>query len=207
MINYSNQIFDILDKTLKSHDEATFVVSGGSSPIKIFNELSSMPINWSKVRVTLVDDRFVDKSHKDSNEKLVFETLMINNAKDINFISLCNSPEEVLNIKRPFDIMLLGMGEDGHFASLFPSMIQSKPNYFDPLCKPEIIHTEPMGDPKHKRVTMNLSMILKSKKIILLVSNQKKLDLINKSKTNRNLPIHFLLNQKEVDVDIFELFS
>ena len=73
MINYSNQIFDILDKTLKSHDKATFVVSGGSSPIKIFNELSSMPINWSKVTVTLVDDRFVDKSHKDSNEKLVFE--------------------------------------------------------------------------------------------------------------------------------------
>jgi 6-phosphogluconolactonase/glucosamine-6-phosphate isomerase/deaminase len=64
-----------------------------------------------------------------------------------------------------------------------------------------------MGDPKHKRVTMNLSMILKSKKIILLVSNQKKLDLINKARTNRNLPIHFLLNQKEVDVDIFQLFS
>jgi 6-phosphogluconolactonase/glucosamine-6-phosphate isomerase/deaminase len=64
-----------------------------------------------------------------------------------------------------------------------------------------------MGDPKHKRVTMNLSMILKSKKIILLVSNQKKLDLINKAKTNRNLPIHFLLNQEEVDVDIFQLFS
>jgi 6-phosphogluconolactonase len=166
-----------------------------------------MPINWSKVTVTLVDDRFVDKSHKDSNEKLVFEELMINNAKDINFISLCNSPEEVLNINRSFDIMLLGMGEDGHFASLFPSMIQTKPNYFDPLCKPEIIYTEPMGDPKHKRVTMNLSMILKSKKIILLVSNQKKLDLINKARTNRNLPIHFLLNQKEVDVDIFQLFS
>ena len=60
MINYSNQIFHILDKTLKSHNKATFVVSGGSSPIKIFNELSSMPINWSKVTVTLVDDRFVD---------------------------------------------------------------------------------------------------------------------------------------------------
>ena len=103
--------------------------------------------------------------------------------------------------------MLLGMGEDGHFASLFPSLIKTNPDYFDLSSLPEIIYTEALGSACHKRVSMNLSMILKSKKIILLVSNQKKLDLINKAKTNRNLPIHFLLNQKEIDVDIFELFS
>jgi 6-phosphogluconolactonase len=202
MLNYSNQIFDILDKTLKSHDEATFVVSGGSSPIKIFNELSSVPINWSKVTVTLVDDRFVDKSHKDSNEKLVFEKLMINNAKDSNFVSLCNSPQDILNINRPFDVMLLGMGEDGHFASLFPQLIKTNFSYFEPSSTPEIIHTEPMGSPCHKRVSMNLSMILQSNNVFLLIPNKKKLEVYEQAKNNKVLPLYYLLNQTKTKINI-----
>ena len=184
MTHLSEQIFDILKLTIEEKGSASFVVSGGTSPIKIFNELSFMDLDWTKVNITLVDDRFVDKSHNDSNEKLVNESLMINKAANLNFISLCNSPKKVLNINRPFDIMLLGMGEDGHFASLFPPLIKTNPNYFDPSSIPEIIYTEALGSPCHKRVSMNLSMILQSNKIFLLVPNKKKLDIYEDAKNN-----------------------
>ena len=86
MKNLSEQIFYILKLAIKERGTASFVVSGGSSPVKIFNELSLTDLDWSRVIITLVDDRFVDKSHNDSNEKLVFENLMINKASNSNFV-------------------------------------------------------------------------------------------------------------------------
>ena len=202
MTHLSEQIFDILTLTIQEKGCANFVVSGGSSPIKIFNELSFMDLDWAKVNITLVDDRLVDKSHNDSNEKLVIENLIINKAANLNFISLCNSPEKILNINRPFDIMLLGMGEDGHFASLFPSLIRTNPNYFDLSSIPEIIYTDALGSPCHKRISMNLSMILQSKKIFLLIPNEKKLDVYEEAKNNKKIPLYFLLNQTKTKITI-----
>ena len=202
MTHLSEQIFDILTLTIQEKGCAKFVVSGGSSPIKIFNELSFMDLDWAKVNITLVDDRLVDKSHNDSNEKLVIENLIINKAANLNFISLCNSPEKILNINRPFDIMLLGMGEDGHFASLFPSLIRTNPNYFDLSSIPEIIYTDALGSPCHKRISMNLSMILQSKKIFLLIPNEKKLDVYEEAKNNKKIPLYFLLNQTKTKITI-----
>ena len=202
MTHLSEQIFDILTLTIQEKGCANFVVSGGSSPIKIFNELSFMDLDWAKVNITLVDDRLVDKSHNDSNEKLVIENLIINKAANLNFISLCNSPEKILDINRPFDIMLLGMGEDGHFASLFPSLIKTNPNYFDLSSIPEIIYTDALGSPCHKRISMNLSMILQSKKIFLLIPNEKKLDVYEEAKNNKKIPLYFLLNQTKTKITI-----
>ncbi|MDC1241471.1 6-phosphogluconolactonase [Gammaproteobacteria bacterium] len=202
MINLSEQILDILELAIKEKGSASFVVSGGSSPVKIFNELSLTDLDWSRVIITLVDDRLVDKSHNDSNEKLVFENLMINKASNSNFVSLCNSPQDILNINRPFDVMLLGMGEDGHFASLFPQLIKTNSNYFKPSSTPEIIYTEPMGSPCHKRVSMNLPMILQSNNVFLLIPNKKKLEVYEQAKNDKKLPLYFLLNQKNTTITI-----
>mgnify|MGYP001583518202 FL=1 len=202
MTHLSEQIFDILKLTIQEKGSANFVVSGGSSPVKIFNELSLKDLDWTKVNITLVDDRLVDKSHNDSNEKLVIENLMINKAAELNFISLCNSPEKILNINRPFDIMLLGMGEDGHFASLFPSLIKTNSDYFDPSSTPEIIYTEALGSPCHKRISMNLSMILQSNTIFLLIPNKKKLEVYEEAKKNKKIPLYFLLNQIKTKITI-----
>ena len=202
MKNLSEQILDILKLAIKERGTASFVVSGGSSPVKIFNDLSLTDLDWSRVIITLVDDRLVDKSHNDSNEKLVFENLMINKASNSNFVSLCNSPQDILNINRPFDVMLLGMGEDGHFASLFPQLIKTNSSYFEPSSTPEIIHTEPMGSPCHKRVSMNLSMILQSNNVFLLIPNKKKLEVYEQAKNDKELPLYFLLNQKNTTINI-----
>ena len=202
----AQSIYEALKNNIDNNGSASFVVSGGSSPVKIFNDLSKSDLDWSKVSVTLVDDRVVSSEHSDSNEKLLKENLFINNASAAKFISLKSDSEEVMNINRPFDIMLLGMGEDGHFASLFPELIDNS-NYFDLSANPEIIFTEPMGNPCHKRVSMNLSMIMQSKKIILLVSSSAKSILVDQALENKYLPIHFLLNQQTKDIEIIKTYT
>ena len=202
MQEISKHIVNLLEQDIKVKGNANFIVSGGSSPIKIFEDLSRVNIDWPNVTISLVDDRVVDVSHNDSNEKLVQEVLISGNASDAKFISICNEPKELAALHRPYTVMLLGMGEDGHFASLFPKLIKTNPEYFDLQSEPEIFFTDPMGNPCHKRVSMNLSMILQSKNIFLLVPNKKKMEVLNRARNDSSLPINYLLNQKIIDVQI-----
>ena len=206
MNKVSQIIFDKLEQGLNKKDDVSLIVSGGSSPIQIFKDLSAMETEWDEINISLVDDRVVDKNHNDSNEKLVNDLLITDKAKDANFISICNQPDELTNLNRPFNVMLLGMGEDGHFASLFPKLIYTNPEYFDKTAKPEIFFTEPMGNPCHKRVSMNLSMILQSEIIFLLVSSQKKMEVFNRAKNDKSLPLYFLLNQDKININIVKDF-
>ena len=122
-MNIVRLISDNLKSAIKKTGVASLVVSGGSSPIKIFEELSEIDLPWSKVQITLVDDRLVDAKDINSNQKLLLDHLLKKKAKNANFFLL--TEDFILNneFKMPFDISLLGMGEDGHFASLFPNMI------------------------------------------------------------------------------------
>ena len=206
MKNISQTIFNELEKDLCGNTQSSFIVSGGSSPVKIFRDLSAMQTKWSDINISLVDDRVVDINHDDSNEKLVNDLLIKDKAKDANFISICSQSKDLLNLKRPFGVMLLGMGEDGHFASLFPRLIETNPEYFDLESDAEIFFTEPMGNPCHKRVSMNLSMILESKNIYLLVSSEKKLQVLNQAKSDQSLPLYYLLNQDKADIEIIKDF-
>jgi len=206
MNNNSARIHSILSNAIKNKGSASFIASGGSSPVPIFKDLSASNLDWANIEVTLVDDRSVNKSHVDSNEKLLNDNLFVNKASNASFISLKSDPSEVYKINQPFDLMLLGMGEDAHFASLFPSMINTNIEYFNIDSKPEIIYTEPMGSPLHERISMNLAMILNSKNIILLVSNAKKLDVLAKAKKNKDLPLYYLFNQKLVDIEILKTY-
>ena len=205
MNNQSKLIYSALSDAISRNGNASLIVSGGSSPIPIFNDLSKVDLDWSKVYISLVDDRVVSSDSIHSNENMLNKHLLINNASNANFISLKSEPKKVLEINRPFDVMFLGMGEDGHFASLFPSMIP-KANCFNMSAKPEIIYTEPIGRPCYKRVSMNLSLIMESKKIILLVSNEKKAFIVNEAYENKLLPIHFLLTQQRAKIEIVKAY-
>ena len=194
-----------LVRGVENDGSASFVTCGGTSPIKIFQLLSkSETPEWSKVKACLVDDRCVPLDHKDSNERLLTEYLAVNKASNINVISLYNAPKEILKIKRPFDVMLLGLGCDGHFASLFPKLVGND-RYFSTSADPEIVLLDEMGDPKHKRISMNLAMILQSKRIVLISNNKDKNEVIEEAYTNKDLPLHYLLKQKKVEVEIADL--
>ena len=194
-----------LARGIKNNGSASFVTCGGTSPIKIFQLLSKNNIlEWSKVKACLVDDRCVPSDHKDSNERLLTEYLAVNKASNINVISLYNEPKEVLKIKRPFDVVLLGLGHDGHFASLFPKLVGND-KYLSVLADPEIVVLDEMGDPKHKRISMNLAMILQSKRIVLISNNKDKNKVIEDAYSNKDLPLYYLLKQQKVEVEIVDL--
>ena len=205
MQEFINSIIAHLNSSINEFGSASIVTCGGSSPINIFKQLSLRDdIDWSNVNLTLLDDRKVSIDHPDSNEKLLIDHFAKNSAQNINIVSLCNSPNEVLEIKRPFDVMLIGLGGDGHFASLFPELVDNK-ECFDVDANPEILFLGEMGDPKHERVSMNLSLILQSKKIILISSSDQKNKVIQQALTDKALPLHYLLNQNITEIDIYDL--
>ena len=188
-------ISDKLKLAIDKKGTATFVVSGGTSPLKLFEDLSKIDLPWNKVQITLVDDRLVNKNHIHSNQKLINDHLLKNKAKLANFIPLS---EEIIKSKiiiTPFDVNLLGMGEDGHFASLFPDMINDF-NLFDLSADPNILIITSHGDPFLPRITMNLSLILKSEFIVLLVKGSIKQKIIDQAKNDNSLPIHYLLKSR-----------
>ena len=188
-------ISDKLKLAIDKKGTATFVVSGGTSPLKLFEDLSKIDLPWNKVQITLVDDRLVNKNHIHSNQKLINDHLLKNKAKLANFIPLS---EEIIKSKiiiTPFDVNLLGMGEDGHFASLFPDMINDF-NLFDLSADPNILTLTSHGDPFLPRITMNLSLILKSEFIVLLVKGSIKQKIIDQAKNDNSLPIHYLLKSR-----------
>ena len=197
-------ITDVLIKSIERNGSANLVVSGGSSPIDIFKKLSICNISWKSIFITLVDDRLVSSKHKDSNEALIRKYLLVNKASKAMFIPIKKLHNYPNIINHSFDVVLIGMGEDGHFASLFPDMIKStikvenEAFLFD--SKPTILKTLPKGKPKHPRITMNLPMILDSKLIILIVNNKIKKSILDDALKNKLLPVHYLLSQNKKDI-------
>ena len=200
-MSIADQISERLDEHEKKHGHASLVVCGGKSPISIFNELSKKPINWKNITITLADDRLVPYTHKDSNQLLIKKHLLKNDASKAIFIPLQQKITNVQIIKRPFTITLISVGSDGHFASLFSNML-SYPSAFDINANPDVLLIAPNGVPKLPRITMNLSMILQSKLVILLALGKQKEKLINTAQIDKSIPINRLICQKRTKIQI-----
>ena len=198
MMSIVKLISNRLNSSIKNMGSGSLVVCGGTSPISIYEELSNIDISWSKVFLTLVDDRLVDPDHNESNQKLLHNHFIKNKAQNINFFPLTENFLSNAEFKKPFDVTLLGMGEDGHFASLFPDMINQN-EAFDLNASPKIFITPPQGNPLIPRITMNLSLIMKSLNIILLVKGKAKQNIFEKAQKEKKLPIHHLIKNRNQD--------
>ena len=123
------RIAGLVDAQLARDGEARFVVGGGSTPGACFEYLSGYEMKWDKVQVALSDERWVPNNHEDSNEGLVRNTLLKDAASAGSILSLYETGLSVddrcdaLQSQKPengFACSMVGMGTDGHFASLFP---------------------------------------------------------------------------------------
>jgi 6-phosphogluconolactonase len=141
----------------------------------------------------------VADDHDDNNCKLIRSKLLQGPVGAAQFLPL-TVEGPVLEIPRPFDVMLLGMGSDGHFASLFPSMVDDMA--MDVMAAPAVIETEPHGDPKWPRISMNLPMILQSRQIFLLVKGSVKQETLAAAQIDRSLPVYHLITQNIQSVQI-----
>jgi 6-phosphogluconolactonase len=181
-------IASTLEESILKKGSAILVVSGGSSPIKIFNYLNQLQIQWSKVTIILGDDRMLDTANIDSNDRLIRENLIINNAESAKYISLTDS-----------------LLKSSHFASLFPELLNNS-SLFDMNAPYEIYISDiPLGTPSHKRITMNLSMLLDTHRCILLVSSESKRRVLDQAKNNANLPLYHLINQNKIKIEFSDI--
>lgn len=182
-VQFANRIVELLEHAIASKGKASLVVSGGSTPKPLFMLLAKTDIAWHKVTITLADERWVKSTHQDSNEKLVHENLLTNKAAAAEFVSLTTDAIEAQSaeneistridaIDTHYDVVILGMGEDGHTASLFPCSEQISDG-LNMSRKLSAIATRPTTAP-HQRMSMSLAKIVGAKNIFLHLTGAKK---------------------------------
>ena len=214
-LKLAEEISQKLNLELKNKGEATLLVSGGSTPKKLYEILSNKKIDWKNVSIGLIDERFVATNTEESNELLIKNTLLKNKAADAKFIGLIfniNDYKENLNITiskhKPFyksiTCSILGMGSDGHTASLFPNFeeVYTDDNiYGDKM----IINTKATSEPS-KRISYTKAKILSSKHLFLYFNGKEKLDVFNSAKKNKNAsirPISAFIHQNINTLNVF----
>ncbi len=209
---FAKQILMILGEAIERNGKATLAVSGGSTPKPLFKALSEKDFAWNQVQVTLVDERWVSNDHNDSNTKLVHENLLVNYAKEAEFVSVTTTESDPVNAEQTisqrfdsmadaFDIIILGMGEDGHTASLFPCSEQIEGG-LDLSRELSAIATAPTTAP-HQRMSMSLAKIIKAKHVFLHLVGAKKRDVLEDAIQNFKeieKPIKAVVSHTNVDL-------
>ncbi|KGU84637.1 6-phosphogluconolactonase [Pseudomonas mediterranea] len=190
-LNVTEQLREAID----ARGTAVLVVSGGRSPVAFFQSLAKQALDWSKVVVSLADERWVPVEHADSNAGLLKRYLLQGPAAKAQFLSLYSASanleaaaeqaDRLLAELPSIDVLVLGMGDDGHTASLFPD----SPNLAEALdiqgtrrCWPMLAPTVP-----HQRLTMSRALLASAKHKVLSISGQSKLTTLNAAVAGDNV--------------------
>ena len=212
--NLSDQLAANLRTAIAARGLASLVVSGGKSPIKLFELLRVETLDWSRVCIALADERWVEPTDPESNEKLVRDYLLKESAAAARFIGLKNAAptpdlgavsawETFARVPRPFDAVVLGMGDDGHTASLFPG----SPNLASALNPAAVAGCVGMRSPvaPHPRLSLNLSALLDSRRIVLPLSGAQKWKTYCAASGDgpaEEMPIRCVLRQRHTPVEV-----
>lgn len=202
-----------LREAITLQDRALLAVSGGTTPALLFETLSKADLDWDKVTVTLIDERFVPDSSPRSNARLVENALLKNNAVQAAFAPLYRadtSPEDAAlaasadlgKLGLPLDVAILGMGDDGHTASFFPDATELDA-LLDTAAKPIVapVHAESAGEP---RLTLTLPTIAAARFIALHIEGASKAATLDKALAPAStLPIRRVIDAAQMPVEIF----
>jgi 6-phosphogluconolactonase len=204
----------LLAAGIATRGQASLVVPGGRTPAPWFDLLSQADLAWDRVRVTLTDERWVDAANPASNERLVRERLLRDKAAAAVLAGLRNDAataaegapaawQALAAIARPFDLVVLGMGEDGHFASLFPGDAASLRG-LDATLSPGCVAVGAPAEPR-ERISLNLAALLQARHLALLVTGARKLALIDEQQSGAGeaLPVRALLQQRVAPLSIW----
>jgi 6-phosphogluconolactonase len=204
-----------LSAAVAARGEACIAVSGGSTPKAFFKALSSKAIDWSKVTVTLVDERFVAPDTDRSNEKLVKDNLLINAAVSATFQPLyypaasaeeaaAAATKQTAALGCPFDVAILGMGGDGHTASFFPGGSRLA-EALDPSTPRGVMtmEAEGAGEP---RLTFTFSSLQDARLLVLHIEGAAKKDVLAKAEApgdEAEMPIRAILRRAASPLQIY----
>ena len=211
----ADKVAETLSAAITVRGSASIAVSGGSTPKAFFQALSSHSIDWGKVTVTLVDERFVPSDNPRSNHLLVQENLLKDKAAAAKFLPLYQAAasveeaaviatEKTKAIGHPFDVAILGMGNDGHTASFFPGGSNLKAA-LDPNTPRGIItmEAEGAGEP---RLTFTFSSLQDARLLVLHIEGEGKKDVLAKAEApgeETEMPIRAMLRRAASPVEIY----
>ncbi len=198
-----------LRAAIDSRGHALIGLSGGSTPKEFLRHLSNQELDWSRVTITLCDDRWVPPTSDRSNEHLLRETLLRNKAAKATFAplyidvpdpesALANVQANAAKLKLPFDVIVLGMGSDGHTASLFPGG-DHLTEASDPQSTARVLPMRAPDAPE-PRITLTLAAIIDTRALYLHIEGADKRAVFDKAMTSddSSAPIRNVLKASHV---------
>jgi len=211
----STNILEQLQDAIRKKGKASLLVSGGSTPKPLFERLRQGDIAWDKVRVGLCDERWVSITDAESNENFVKTYLLQDKASKARFIGMYNEDMDLGTAEKscsqkmkqalfPFDVLVLGMGNDAHTASLFPENVKLK-KAFDLDNEELCIAIEPVTAP-YMRLSLTRSAILSANTLYLHFEGKEKLAVYEEAIAGDDMykmPIRSVLNQDIKDVEVY----
>lgn len=211
----ADRVAGALTDAIATRGRASIAVSGGSTPKAFFKALSSRDIDWGKVTITLVDERFVPSDNPRSNHQLVADNLLQDKAKAASFLPLyraAGSADEAAKIVtadaaalgHPFDVVILGMGADGHTASFFPGGSRLAEAISSETPRGVItMEAEGAGE---TRLTFTFASLQDAGLLVLHIEGQGKKDVLAAAEGDgpeTDMPIRAILRRAATPVDIY----
>ncbi|CAM2827904.1 6-phosphogluconolactonase [Legionella worsleiensis] len=208
----ADKIQQILCQAIALRGKAYLVVSGGKSPVAFFKLLAKKELPWDKVIITLADERCVASDDSSRNERLVVDLLLREKAHQARFISLYDEQSSLAENLRfvtaqidalpTFDAVILGMGEDGHTASLFPCSDELASALDEQAQSVQVIH--PKTAP-HQRISLSKKRLLNSRMIFVYLIGDNKRTVLTQALINTDpqvMPISAFINNQNVTVKV-----
>jgi len=209
----------VLQASLNGRDRVALLVSGGSSPELIYKQLAQADFPWNQVTVALVDERWVSRDHDKSNEAFIRRTLLTGNAKSAQLTAMKNVAATAADgqglcdqayrlLPKHWALAMLGMGPDGHTASLFPHAqgLEKALSPEAPLCVDIEAKQSEVTGAITERMTLSLPGLLKAERLALLITGQEKREIYEAAKAGddiHGMPVRAVLQQQQVPVDVF----
>ena len=212
----ANAVSSELSRAIRERGRAVLALSGGETPKRFLELLATKRLDWQHTIVTLVDERWVPPSNTRSNQRLITERLLTKTSRPAQFEPLFNgesTPEQgVKEIERRlakvldqgFDVVVLGMGLDGHIASLFPGT-DCLTDALTPDGNRLIVPTK-STDANEPRISLTLSALLRTKNLFLQIEGDAKAQVFFDAQLGRdiaNAPVKAVLRQTKAPINVF----
>lgn len=204
-----------LAESLARGGQASLVVSGGKTPAEMFRRLSRLNLGWASVCLTLADERWVPPDHAESNEGLLRSLLLTGQVASSRFVALKNAAETpeagqpacdtaLSALPVPLDVVVLGMGEDGHTASLFPGAPEL-PALLQPSGGARCHAVNPGGGAR-PRMSLTLPFLLNARRIYLHIEGEGKQAVYRRALDQgpiEDMPVRAVLHQSRTPVEVY----